>query len=163
MSVFFEGNAYIDECDVLNATIGNCAITTSSIDMNMQPIVNTGDPIAPQDVVTLNYLDSLIGTKIFLANNNQSTPAPITGLLFSNPISAFETLLSISIIASPNLFSLYTIQGVKLDSSWVINFKSVGEITGIVFSIESTGQVMYTSSNLPGFTSNTMKFKSSFL
>jgi hypothetical protein len=63
-SVFFEGSAYIDggqiqNTIVLDSTIGNSAITTSSLDMNMANITSVKDPIDPQDAATKKYVDNL--------------------------------------------------------------------------------------------------------
>jgi hypothetical protein len=61
-----ECNAFLDESkirnsDIQNSTIGNCAIITSSLDMNMQRITNVANPINPQDAATRDYID-IIGT-----------------------------------------------------------------------------------------------------
>ncbi len=167
MSVFSEINAYINECDLINTTISNSAITTSSIDMNNLQITNVGDPINPQDAMTLNYLDTLIGTRIFNASNNQSVPANVTGLSFTNSIiRGFESNVSIDIKTTGNtnnLYAFYTLKGIQRDNDWLINSSFVGDITGIIFTITSLGQVQYTSIDVPNFISDTMKFKSSFM
>ena len=57
MAVYFEGNAYIDECLVQNTDIKNSNITTSSLDMNLENITSVKDPILPQDAATKKYVD----------------------------------------------------------------------------------------------------------
>jgi len=64
MSVFFEGNAFIDggqlqNANVTSCTVSNSAINTSSLDMNMQNITSVLDPIQPQDAATKKYVDDL--------------------------------------------------------------------------------------------------------
>jgi hypothetical protein len=59
MSVYFEGNAYIDSGTVVNTTISNCSITTSSLDMNLANITSVKDPILQQDAATKQYVDDL--------------------------------------------------------------------------------------------------------
>jgi hypothetical protein len=92
MSVFFEGNAFIDEGQVQNAlltnnTISNSAIITSSLDMNLENITNVKDPINPQDAATKKYVDdlgvvisniTLSGTTGTLISSNQSGSYNIT-------------------------------------------------------------------------------------
>lgn len=63
-SVYFEGNAFIDGGQVENvivthSSIGNSAITTSSLDMNLENITSVKDPVLPQDAATKQYVDDL--------------------------------------------------------------------------------------------------------
>jgi hypothetical protein len=60
MAVYFEGNAYIDECHIQNTDITDCIITNSSLDMNLENITNVKDPILPQDAATKEYVDSRV-------------------------------------------------------------------------------------------------------
>lgn len=57
--VYFEGNAYIDGGNITTTTIGNCSISTSSLDMNNQNITSVKDPIQQQDAATKQYVDDL--------------------------------------------------------------------------------------------------------
>lgn len=103
-----------------------------------------------------------IGLTSFSAANNQSSPANVTGLAFANGTTrSFESLISISIDATTDLYAVYKILGIQKGSDWHISISYTGDDTGIEFSITSAGQVQYTSSNLSGFVSNTMKFRAS--
>lgn len=62
MSVFFEGNAYIDGGKVEDAQIIASDIRLSSIDMNLENITSVKDPIEPQDAATKKYVDENIDT-----------------------------------------------------------------------------------------------------
>jgi hypothetical protein len=83
MSVFFEGNAYIDGGHIENvsistASISNSAINTSSLDMNMQNITSVKDPIQPQDAATKKYVDDL-GIIIEYCTLTGVQPTPVVG------------------------------------------------------------------------------------
>ena len=60
MAVYFEGNAFIDECLIQNTDIKDSNITTSTIDMNLQNITNVKDPILDQDAATKKYVDDRV-------------------------------------------------------------------------------------------------------
>lgn len=146
-------NVTISNSVILNITTGNIyatAITTPSININ-----------------TINFSPSfgdIIIEQSFLANNNQNTPANVTGLLFSNSIvRSFNAMVSVSILADTNKYGIYNLIGIQQDSRWILNSTFVGDNTKIVFSITSSGQIQYTSSNLTGYISNTMKFKAQTL
>ncbi|NDD55688.1 hypothetical protein EBZ39_17785, partial [bacterium] len=56
-------------------------------------------------------------------------------------------------------FAYYNLKGIQKGNSWVLNSSYVGDNTGITFSINNSGQILYTSTNISGFTSNLVKFK----
>lgn len=60
MSVFFEGNAYIDGGKVEDTQIVSSEIRLSSIDMNLQNITSVKDPINTQDAATKKYVDQTV-------------------------------------------------------------------------------------------------------
>jgi hypothetical protein len=98
----------------------------------------------------------------FSAANNISSEADVTGLAFANAtVRAFHVMVSVTIEKSVggNLYTNFDIKGIQKGSSWVINTSYIGDYSGIVFSINNSGQVQYTSTNQLSWTSTTMKFR----
>lgn len=96
----------------------------------------------------------------FSAANNQGTPADITGFVFSNAtVRSFNALVSVSIDATSDLFEVFEMNGIQKSASWELVQSSGGDTSGITFSITSAGQIQYTSTNVAGFVSNTIKFR----
>ena len=106
-------------------------------------------------------LDSKEGnvTTTFASANNQAVLANVTGFLFSTQV-AFDALISIEIDATANLYEQISLKGIKRDSDWIIFQDGVGDDSGIDFDITAGGQVQYTSTNLAGFVSGAIKFRS---
>jgi len=96
----------------------------------------------------------------FSAANNQAAAASITGLAFANAtVRSFEAIVSITIDATAGLFEQVKLNGIQKGASWDMSVSAVGDESGLVFSITTAGQVQYTSTNLAGFVSNTVKFR----
>ena len=94
--------------------------------------------------------------------NNISTPSNVVNFSFSNSIvRAFDAVVSVEIFGTvKNLYACYNIKGIQQDTGvWVINSTYIGNNTGIHFSINSSGQVLYTSVNKVDFTSGFAKFR----
>ena len=98
----------------------------------------------------------------FSAANNVSSPADVTGLLFPTAnIRSFTAYISIQLLAgSGNLYAHYTIEGIQNTNGWAITESFVGDTVGISFSINNSGQLQYTSTNITGWISNTFNYKS---
>ncbi len=84
-TVSYEGNAFIDGGQIQNllvtaSSIASCAITTSSLDMNLENITNVQDPINQQDAATKQYVDSL-GVVITNVTLTGTTPIVISNHL----------------------------------------------------------------------------------
>lgn len=96
----------------------------------------------------------------FSLANNQTTFSNVTGLSFGNTVvRGFSALVTVEIDATSDLFEQFTLNGIQKSSGWNMAVESVGDNSGIVFSITSTGQVQYTSQILSGFVSGLIKFK----
>lgn len=101
-----------------------------------------------------------IGDTSFSAANNQSSPANVTGFLFANAnVRAFKGIASVAIDATGDLFEVFEFIGIQKGSSWNMSQTSTGDDSGVDFTINSSGQVQYTSSNVTGFVSSTIKFR----
>ena len=118
---------------------------------------------------TKSEVDSLIGaggsagdiaeTEVSLSNS-QTTPQNITGFAFANSVvRGFSALVTVEIDATSDLFEQFTLNGIQKNGSWNMSIESIGDNTGIVFSITSSGQIQYTSPAYAGFTSADVKFR----
>lgn len=101
-----------------------------------------------------------IGETSFSAANNQSSPADVTGFAFNNlNVRSFKALVSVSIVATGSLFEVYELMGIQTGVGWQLSQVSTGDDSGVDFSVTTLGQVQYTSSNVTGFVSDTIKFR----
>jgi predicted FMN-binding regulatory protein PaiB len=113
------------------------------------------------DIDALAPSDGDISETSFSLANNQATPANVTGLSFSaTVVRSFSALVSVEIDATSDLFEQFTLEGINRGpSGFSMSVSSVGDESGVVFSITSSGQVQYTSSNYAGFVSGSIKFR----
>jgi hypothetical protein len=98
----------------------------------------------------------------FSAANNIVSAADVTKLAFPNAnVRSYESIVAVSLTAtSGNLYAQYRLYGLqKATGSWVMNSSFIGDNTGVVFSMSNTGQVQYTSTNIPAFVDNIMTFE----
>lgn len=96
----------------------------------------------------------------FSLANNQSSAADVTGLAFAvGIVRSFSALVSVEIDATSDLFEQFTLQGINKGTSFNMSSDSVGDGSGVTFSITSAGQVQYTSGNAAGFVSGTIRFR----
>jgi len=151
-------------------------ITQMSITSDASGIMLSGDEAAPGNVQY--YGTDGAGTKgfypipavgsagdmqetAFNAANNQIAPADVTGFLFAAAtVRSFKALVSVSIDATADLYEAFELVGINKNGTFDMAVSAVGDDSGIVFSITSAGQIQYTSTNVSGFVSDLMKFRS---
>jgi hypothetical protein len=96
----------------------------------------------------------------FSASNNQAAAANVTGLAFASGVTrGFKALVSIEIDATLDSYETFELVGINKNGSFDMAVSSVGDESGVVFSITSGGQVQYTSANSSGFVTNLIKFR----
>lgn len=98
-----------------------------------------------------------IGLTSFSAADNQSSPADVTAFAFANAsIRSFEAQVSVT---RGSTYQAMKFLGIQKGSSWELSQDFVGDDCGLVFTISTSGQVKYTSTNT-GSTA-TVKFRAS--
>ena len=157
-------------------TITAAAITQLSVTSDASGIKLSGDAATPGN--TKYYGTDGSGTKGFFsipsssssagdifetsfsAANNQAAAADVTGFAFANGVvRSFKALVSITIDATADKFEAYELKAVQKGADWSLEQESVGDDSGVVFTITTAGQVQYTSTNNAGFSSATIKFR----
>ena len=97
----------------------------------------------------------------FSLANNQSTPADVTGFVFTaGVVRSFEALVSVEINATAELYEVLTLRGIQKNGSFEMSITSNGDESGVVFSITSTGQIQYIGADNAGFVSGLIRFRS---
>lgn len=102
----------------------------------------------------------------FAATAPQSTPANVTGLIATNPLTAINVIVSVN--ATTKLYVVYTMQMYQKGSatSWGLTYSSLTDTddtdVGLVFTITSAGQVQYTSPSYTGWISTTVNWYASY-
>jgi hypothetical protein len=127
--------------------------------------ITNGNGVAGNPTITNSFTSTGdIPQTSFSAANNQAVAADVTGLAFANAsIRAFKAIVSVTIDATTDLFEVFELLGVQKGSSWDMSKVSTGDDSGVEFSISGAGQVTYTSSNISGFVSSTIKFRAEVL
>jgi len=115
-------------------------------------------------ILLKNDLDIVTGDVAetsFSAANNQSAAANVTGLLFSTgSVRGARIFLSVAITATSNLFEMFQIDIIQRDAGFdVIAYESIGDDSGLVFTVTTAGQIQYTSTDLGGFVSSAVRFR----
>lgn len=94
-----------------------------------------------------------ITTTSFSAAASQ-TNSTLTGLAFANgSVRAFEAQLSVTTASS--LYENFVLRGIQRAADWQLSYTSMGDSSGYTFSINTSGQVLYSSPS----TTATVKFR----
>jgi hypothetical protein len=127
--------------------------------------VDTTNSVVLINGVNITPSNGEISEISFSASNNTSVPADLTGFLFSEGIvRSFKAIVSISIIATANMYEQIEVRGLQMSpGTWIISESRIGDDTNVDLSIISSGgngQIQYTSTNISGFVNSLIKIVS---
>jgi hypothetical protein len=97
----------------------------------------------------------------FAGVNNTSTAANVDGFQFaSNVVRSFQAYVTVNVSLSVggNLYECLRVEGHQTDAGWTLYTESMGDTSGIAFTITNSGQVQYTSSALPNWSSTLIRY-----
>ena len=181
---FYQNNDYTGNNWLLGQSNGNFTINSNGSGTNgtvvsMQHIsvgniyltgdLIGGDLLGNGSLISSNLIVDTINIGVgnmfsgsFNAANNVITPSAITNLVFSSS-SVVNFTINMSVVISINsgsssLYETFTLSGIYSSTGWILTDYSVGDISGIRFSIDSNGQIYYTSTDTTGWTSTTFRF-----
>lgn len=130
-------NAKMAQMPALTLKGNNTALATDPLDLSVSDVQTLLS-------ITPNYSGDIPRTS-FTALDNSASSLPITDLVFSNAtVRAFDVLLS---VVRDSTYAEYNLKGIQKNSSWEMSQDYIGDDTGLVFSVTSTGQIEYTSTN----------------
>lgn len=142
---------------------------TGDLKLSGKLIKGLGDGVDASDAVNKGQLDAAVAAvagnpndiaeTAFLGVNDQSTFADVTGLVFANTLRGFKALVTVTVDADSDLFESFELLGVQKGAGWDMSQSSVGDSSGVAFTITSGGQVQYMSSNYAGFVELKIKFR----
>jgi len=149
---YTSGSVVMSNASIGNLTVGNYLSVNSTFSNLNAGNVNLG--------MTSSYSAS------FIAANNIASPTAVTGLIFSNTqIRYFEVTMTVNISYNSginNYNGIYKLNGNYTDSGWTLYTEvsgDTGATSAIAFTLNSSGQILYTSTNTVNWTSTTFRFK----
>lgn len=103
--------------------------------------------------------ESEIHSGSFDAANNQASATDVTELSLANAsYRSAKVVISVYIDATEDLHEIFTLDCIQDGSGWNYSQESVGDESNVAFSIDSSGQIQYTSGNEPGYNSSIFKW-----
>jgi len=129
--------------------------------MSVGKNLRVGEGLVVNNIEITPSTGDIASEQTFYSLNNQSSPQDVTGFQFTNAsIKSFSGICCVTITTTNDEYDcLYELKGIKKRTGWVLYVSEVGDNTGITFDITSSGQIRYTSSNMPSWVSGVFKFR----
>jgi len=146
----------------LTSTAGTTSLSTTNVtgvlDMGSNKITGLATPTLGTDAVNKTYVD---GGNPKTTTGSQSTTADVSTLVYTS--EHFEVNIAVHVIATTNLSELFKLSGIlsgNTGTGWAMTSTSIaGDVTGVSFTINGSGQIRYTSPSFTGFSSLTFNWK----
>lgn len=165
--IYLAGKQYFDSNSQTTSIAGNASASASvnyqlpaaAPTANDQVLAGSTAGVMSWKTVNLASAGDINETSFAMADN-VAVPADITGFAFANAtVRSFKALVSVFIDATADLYEAFEITGIQKGAGWDMVVNSVGDDSGVVFSITAAGQLQYTSPEAAGYSSSVMKFR----
>lgn len=160
-SFTFNGSGAIqvpNASDILVGQTTAATLTNKTIAAGVNTITGTAGGLTAGGNLLKSTGD--IDQTTFAPANNNSSAAGITGLAFANAsVRSAHVNYSIIINATSSLYESGTLQLTQKGASWDLVQQYGGDDSLLVFTINTSGQVQYTTPNYTGFTSAKLQFR----
>lgn len=123
--------------------------------MTISSIFQTNDANISQSNIPNTSSNSQVDTVDVLVDQ------PIIGLAISTSYSGFRILLTVNVDATTDVSETFDLLGTSDGTNWTMSQNSVqstGGNTNVTFTIDSSGQIKYTSTTTPGFVKRTLQW-----
>jgi hypothetical protein len=123
----------------------------------------TGDVLSLGASNQLEWVSNNIIQRTVFTGAESASNQNVTGFLIPGSRDAFEALVLVKVDATTDLSQLVTIKGFKDGSNWILSESFHGDNSLVTFSMNSSGQLQYSSGSYAGFVSLTITFKISII
>lgn len=155
---YTNGSILATDAVFTNVTYANAILTNATINnFSFGTNVTVNNLLA----TNLNLGVSSMYSGSFVASNNVTSATNVTGFSFSNAnIRSFNASVSVSVVLSvgTSLYGMVNLNGTQNASGWSLYTETLGDETGVTFTITNAGQIQYTSANQSNWTSTTFRF-----
>jgi hypothetical protein len=156
------GSIYVTGSSLLNNVDIQGTLTVTGASLLKSNLTVTGGSIVFNTVDVSPSMGDIVKELTATAGNSISSVTDVLGFAFGSGVRAFDSIVSVSILTTgdvANKYAFYNLKGVHKNGTWTLTSSFVGDITGITFSITSSGQIQYTTTNTTDFVSNTIKYR----
>jgi hypothetical protein len=157
-------DANVDLGDVNTAIQSDGSIAfTADQSMGNNKLTDVEDPTNAQDAATKNYVDTQVGAdriaRAVFAGAESASGSNVTGFLIPMGYDSFDAHVLVQVDATTDLTQVVTIKGFFDGTNWILAESYHGDDTLVDFSMNASGQLLYSSSIYAGFVSLTITFK----
>lgn len=132
--------------------VGDLTYTLPAADGSSDQVLKTDG----SGILSWRTVNDFSSTGSFAGADGQVLAADITGLVFGQTGKA---IVEVVVDATSDLYEAFDVLVIKKAASYELTYSSVGDLSGVVLSITTGGQIQYTSDTYPGFVSLTIKSK----